>query len=78
MVLLVTVLSLILSWLYHNLYDYFAFFCGMYVTVTAMHEAIELIDGVDMSMDTEEIFEECMDELYVVAPLAEPEYFGEF
>lgn len=74
MVLLLDILLLALTWLYNNLYDYFAFFSGMYVTIQVVNKAIDMADG-DGS-DLEDVFEECLGELVPVAPLAQPEEFG--
>lgn len=129
--LIVTILSAIVSWLYHNCYDYFAFFCTMHVTVNAISEVIDLLDQLAQdrqennnaleqngrvierrrtlerertrsmnnivnghrardlkeselrlrkkkSQSTEDVFEECVQELIPRAPLAEPEDFGNF
>lgn len=79
MVLLISILSIIFFWLYHNFYEYFTFLCGMYVTVNIVEKACDLADAIaDQGADTEEVFEECWEELYPTAPLAVPELFGKF
>lgn len=51
----------------------------MYVTISLVDKAIDLAEEVgDSVSDTEDVFEECKEELFPYAPLAEPEVFGEF
>ena len=75
MVLLFSVISTVAQWLYYNLYDYFVFLSGMYVTVIALDE---VVNHFDPESDTEDVFEEAEEEFLVNAPLARPEEFGEF
>ena len=70
MVLLFSIISTIITWIYYNLYDYFAFLSGMYVTVIALDE---VVNRVDSDSDTEDVFEEAEEEFRVNAPLARPE-----
>jgi len=75
MVLMLDILVLALTWLYDNLYNYFVFFSGIYVTIQAVDKAVEMTG--DFSED-EEVFVECRKvkkELVPKAPLAEPEEF---
>lgn len=72
MVSLLDILVLTFEWLYNNLYDYFAFFCGMYVTIQAVDKAIDMADECT---DSEDEFVECLEELEAIAPLAVPEVF---
>ena len=76
MVLLFSVISTVATWLYYNLYDYFAFLSGMYVSVVALDEVINRLDP-EPDEDTEDVFEEAEEEFLVKAPLARPEVFGE-
>lgn len=75
MVLLFSIISTVVQWLYYNLYDYFVFLSGMYVTVIALDE---VVNHFDPESDTEDVFEEAEEEFLVNAPLARPEEFGEF
>ena len=77
MVLLFSVISTVATWLYYNLYDYFAFLSGMYVSVVALDEVINRLDP-EPDEDTEDVFEEAEEEFLVKAPLARPEVFGEW
>ena len=76
MVLLFSIISTVATWLYYNLYDYFAFLSGMYVSVVALDEVINSLDP-EPDEDTEDVFEEAEAEFLVKAPLARPEVFGE-
>jgi hypothetical protein len=49
----------------------------MYVTINILDKACDLADHMTNEVaDTEEVFEECYEELYPTAPLAKPEIFG--
>lgn len=51
----------------------------MYVTINVVDKACDFLDRIaEQSADTEEIFEECYEELYPTAPLAVPEVFGKW